>query len=745
MPGWCNYECQARFTLTTAKPLRGALFALATATAALAAISALALEPPPTAPVRPVTDVYFGTDVADNYRYMEQLDDPQVQAWMKAQADYTRATLDRLPGREELLQRIHALNNADLGRRGFIRRGQRYFYRSVEPDAQQPKLYYRDGLQGEEHLLLDPATLGAGSTNHYELDFYTPSWDGRLLAYGTSAGGSEDSVLHVLEVQSGKVLEEAINRTSNSIVAWRADNRSFFYLRYAKRTPQLRAADALYNARTYLHLLGSRIDGDGDPVVFGRGVSDRVDVPEGQVTFIVLSPASPFALAVANHNADDNPSTLFVAPLASVNGSRTPWHKLAGVADGVRRFLLRGNELYFLTQHGAPRGRLLRLSLAHPDLAAAEVIVPEGRAVLTNFAIARDGLYLREREGAVSRLLRVSWDGKSSHQVPLPFEGSIQGPATDAREPGALFNIQGWVQPARVFNYDPASDTTTDTGLIPPSSLDLSQLEAEEVFAVSYDGTRIPLSILHRKGLKLDASHPTILSGYGSYGLSLEPAFGPTALAWLERGNVLAVAHVRGGGEYGEDWHLAGQKRTKLNTIFDFVACAQYLVDRHYTAPKYLVGSGRSAGGITVGGALTWRPDLFGVILDQVGMSDTLRVELTPNGPPNISEFGSVQTEEGFHDLYAMGAYFHVRDGTAYPAVLFTTGANDPRVAPWEVTKMAARVQAASSSGRPVLLRVDYDAGHGIGSTKPQREAETADLWSFALWQTGDAQFQPPP
>jgi prolyl oligopeptidase len=546
-------------------------------------------------------------------------------------------------------------------------------------------------------------------------------------------------------VHSGKTLEETIDRTSNSIVAWRPDNKSFFYVRYAKRTPESRATERLYNARTYLHILGSRVTGEGDAVVFGRGVSDRVDVPEGQITFIVLAPDSPYALAVANHNADDNPSTLFVAPLASINGSRTPWRKLADVEDGVTQFRLHGDTLYFLSQHGAPRFRLLRLSLVHPDMAHAETIVPEGRGVLTSVAVAGDGLYVPERDGALSRLLRVSWDGKSSRPVPLPFDGSIQALATDPREPGVLFNIQGWVQSARIFSYDPASDTTSDTGLIPPSSLDFSQLEAEEVFAVSYDGTRIPLSILHQKGLKLDSSHPTILTGYGSYGRSIEPTFSPTALAWLERGDVLAVAHVRGGGEYGESWHLAGYKRTKLNTILDFIACGQYLVDQHYTVPKYLVGRGGSAGGITVGGALTWRPDLFAVILDQVGVSDTLRMELTPNGPPNISEFGSTQTEDGFHDLYATGAYFHVRDGSAYPAVMFTTGANDPRVAPWEVTKMAARVQAATHSGRPVLLRVDYDSGHGIGSTARQYEAETADLWSFALWQTGDPAFQPKP
>jgi prolyl oligopeptidase len=725
--------------------LRAPLIALTAACAAAVSLPAFSADPPPVAPLRPVTDTYFGTAVVDNYRYMENLDDPEVQAWMKAQAEYTRATLDRLPGRAALLQRIHALSNTDLSRRGLIRRGERYFYRVFEPGAQQPKFYYRDGLQGQEHLLLDPSTLGAGTTTHYALDFYTPSWDGHYVAYGLSAGGSENSVLHVLEVASGRTLDEAIDRSSNSVVAWRPDNRSFFYDRYAKLTPQLREDEKLYNARTFLHTLGTRASGDGDPVVFGRGVAAKVQVPEGQVTFIELSPDSPFALAVANHNADKNPSTLYVAPLASVQGSGTPWRKVADVADGVTEVLLRGDQLYFLSQHGAPHFRLLRTSLARPDVAHAEVIVPEGHGVLTDFEIASDALYVNERDGAVSRLLRVSFDGKNSRPVPLPFQGSIQGPATDARQPGALFNIQGWVQSPRIFNYDPATDKTTDTGLTPPSSLDVSGLEAEEVLAPSYDGTLIPLSIVHRKGLTLDGSHPTILTGYGSYGISLDPAFSPTTLAWLERGNVLAVAHVRGGGEYGEGWHLAGQMRTKLNTVFDFIACGQYLVDHHYTAPKYLAGRGGSAGGITVGGALTWRPDLFGVILDYVGVSDSLRVELTPNGPPNVVEFGSGKTEQGFHDLYAMGPYFHVRDGVAYPAALFTTGANDPRVAPWEMTKMAARVQAATSSGRPVLLRIDYDAGHGIGSTASQGESLTADSWAFTLWQMGDPEFQPKP
>jgi prolyl oligopeptidase len=720
----------------------GLLLMVATYIAAVCC-AAFAAEAPPVAPLRPVTDTYFGTAVVDNYRYLENLDDPQVQGWMKAQADYTRAALDQLPGREALLQRIHGLDNADLDRYGFTRRGQRYFYKIIAPGAPLPKLYYRDGLNGEEHLLLDPAALAAGTSTHYALDFYMPSWDGRFVAYGVSAGGSENSALRVLDVQSGKTFDDSIDRTSNSEIAWRPDNKSFYYLRYVKPTATTRAAELRYNARTYLHTLGTHTDGEGDALVFGRGVSEKVDVPEGQATFLNLSPDSPFALAVANHNADANPSTLFVAPVAAINGTHTPWRRFAEVDDGITRFAMHADKLYFLSQHGASHFRLLRTSLAHPDVAHAEVIVPERHGVLTGFEIAADALYVRERDGVLSRLWRVPLDGGTLKTVPLPFEGTVRDLTADPREPGALFSIQGWVQSARVLSYDPATSATTDTGLVDASSVDFSQMEAEEVLATSYDGTRVPLSILHKKGLRLDGSHPTIITGYGGYGISLEPGFSPTALAWLERGNVLAVAHVRGGGEYGEAWHLAGEKLTKMNTVFDFIACAEYLIDQHYTAPKYLAGRGGSAGGITVGGALTWRPDLFGVILDQVGMSDTLRAELTPNGPPNIVEFGSVQTEEGFHGLYAMGAYFQVRDGTAYPAVLFTTGANDPRVAPWEMTKMAARLQAATRSDRPVLLRVDYDAGHGIGSTAGQYEMLTADAWSFALWQMGDPEFQP--
>jgi prolyl oligopeptidase len=697
----------------------------------------------PVAPVRPVTTDYFGTQVVDNYRYMEDLGNAEVRAWMKAQADYTRAKLDAIPGRAALKERIHALLNADLRRSGFVRRGNRYFYEVTEPSAQLPKLYYRDGLAGEEHLLVDPALLAKGTSTHYALDFYEPSNDGKLLAYGVSAGGSEKSVLYVMDVATGKLHGEAIARTSDNVIGWRPDNRSFFYLRYNKVGPDTPPAESEYNARTYLHHVDMHVDGEGDVVVFGRGVKPGLDVPEGQGTYILLSPDSPYAVAVSNHNMDDAPATVYVAPLAQVSDSRAPWKKVADVSDGATQFALHGQTLFVLSQKNAARFRLLATPLAHPDLAHAAVVIPESHAVLSSFALAKDGIYARERDGAVTRVRQVSFDGKRSHVVPTPFEGNALAATTDIEAPGALIGVKGWLRTTEYVFHDPATGRSAATNLTPAASIDTSGMEAEEVFATSYDGTRIPLSLIHRKGLALDGSHPTILAGYGAYGIVLEPGFSPTRMAWLERGGIYAVAHIRGGGEYGDDWHLAGQKKTKLNTVFDFIACGQYLVDQHYTTPARLAGNGGSAGGITVGGALTWRPDLFGVILDQVGMSDTLRFETEPNGPPNVPETGSTRDEAGFHGLYAMSAYAHVRDGVAYPATLFSTGANDPRVSPWQMDKMAARVQAATAGKAPILLRVDYDAGHGIGSSNAQYEQELADMWSFALWQMGDPAFQP--
>ncbi|RKP46998.1 prolyl oligopeptidase family serine peptidase [Trinickia fusca] len=725
------------------KPTRSTLAVTLALAFSSASCASWAADGPSVAPVRPVTDTYFGTSVVDNYRYMENLKDPEVQKWMRSQADYTRNVLESLPGRDALEKRIQSLMTGDLHRGHFTRVGKRLFYEVLEPGANLAKLAYRDGVTGEEHILVDPAKLAKDSAHHYALDWYSPSWDGRYVAYGVSEGGSEQSVLHVLDVATGAQLGEAIDRTSGSIVTWRSDNQSFYYTRYPKTGPNTPPSETWYNAVTNLHVVGQRPNGEGDETVFGHGVSASLDVPEGQATYVLLSPDSPYAVAVANHNLDNNPNTFYVARVDEIHGASTPWKKIASPEDGVTDVQLRGDRLYVRTQKGASNFRILSMPAAHPDLAHADVVVPEGSNVIDAFALASDAIYVSERAGTTFAMRRVSFDGKESHPIALPYAGAIQSMTVDPRAPGVMFDLRSWVKAPREMAYDPATKTAVDTGLIPPSKNESSDIEEHDEFATSYDGTRVPISIVAKKGIARDGSHPTIVTGYGSYGVSMDPAYHPAWQAWIEQGGIIVTSHMRGGGEYGDAWHRSGQKLTKINTMLDFIASAQHMIDAGYTQSKYLAANSASAGGIVMGGALTINPGLFRVILDDVGVSDSLRFETEPNGPPNVPEFGSTSTEAGFRGLYAMSAYAHVHDGTPYPAVMFTTGANDPRVSPWHMLKMTARVRAATTSGHPVLLRIDYDGGHGMGSSVSQYSSKMADEWSFALWQMGKSGFQP--
>ena len=703
----------------------------------LSSAAVFAQAPPPAAPVREVTDTYFGQAVVDPYRWMESTKDPEVAAWMKAQNDYTRAVLDRIPGRKELLARIQELDNAGVNVLQVQRAGALFFYFKVEPGSDNRKLYVRDGLKGPERLLVDPEKLGQGG-KHWSIDYFTPSLDGTYVAYGISEGGSENSVLHVLESATGKVLPDSIDRAQVGVVSWRRDGRSFVFNRLQKLAPKAPPTDKYRKSLAFLHVLGR--DADKEPAVFGIGVSKGVKVSEDDIPIVVLTPASPWAFGLVIHGVQ-NEATIYAAPLETLGAAaETPWHLVADVEDAVTNFDARGERIYLLSHKDASRFKVLETGIARPDLAKASVLVAPSEAVITAIGVAQDALYVRDLDGGVGRLRRVPFEGGAPQPMGLP-DGSAQSVVTDPRFPGALVSLTASTRSPLWLLLDPKTGRATDTGLLPPSPVDFSGVESEEVKAKSADGTMVPLSIIHKKGLVRDGSNPTWLTGYGAYGISFEPAFQPTRLSWYERGGVLAVAHVRGGGEYGEDWHRAGQKSTKQHTIDDFLACAQYLIDQKLTSPARLAGEGTSAGGITIGGAITQRPDLFGAALIRVGDSDALRSELMESGPANIPEFGTVKDPDGFKALYAMAAYHHVKPGTAYPAVLLTTGTNDPRVAPWQAAKMTARLQAATTSGKPILLRVDYDAGHGMGSTKSQADTELADEQSFLFWQLGVAPF----
>lgn len=723
------------------------LFLLLTASVAAGLLVAAAEMPhtpvaPPVAPVRPVTDEYFGVKVVDPYRYMENLKDPEVESWFKEQNDYARGVLAGIPGREALLARIKALDEGAPARVSDLRRlpGGRYFYQKRLASEDLYKLYIRDGLRGPERLLVDPSKFAASGGPHYAISYYNPSLDGRYVAVGVSPAGSEDAVLRVMDVSSGQETGDVIDRAQFGSPNWLPGGRSFVYNRLQKLGSNSAPSDRYLNSRVYLHVLGA--DPNRDALVFGEGVPS-VKIDPADIPFMVTAPGVPYALGILAHGVR-NELTAYAAPIDSLGHSTVPWKLVCDVDDDITAFDSHGDDLYLLSHLNASRFKVLHTRFSNPDLAHAEVVVPASQSVIRNISAAGDALYVQELSGGIGRLVRVAYPSGKPEDVSLPFQGTVTVEGTDQRVPGALLDMTSWTKASKIYAYDPHDKRVRDTQLQPAGPFDEpAGLESVEVKAKSYDGTLVPLSIIYKKGLKLDGSNPTLLDGYGSYGISSDPYFDSRFLAWYERGGVFAVAHVRGGGEYGEDWHLAGKMLKKPNTWKDFIACAEYLIGQKYTSPAKLAIEGGSAGGITVGRSITTRPDLFAAAIDAVPMSDVVRSEFTPNGPPNIPEFGSVKTEDGFKGLYEMSAYHHVEDGTAYPAVMVTTGFNDPRVISWEPGKMAARLEAATSSGKPILLRVDYDAGHGFGSTKSQREQELADEMSFILWQFGVAGFRP--
>jgi prolyl oligopeptidase len=693
---------------------------------------------PPPAERQDVTETFFGQTVTDPYRGLENWHDVKVAQWLKAQDNYTRATLASLPGREKFRARVKTLDTASTRVRSVRVWGGKIFYLKADPGADNVKLYVQDRPRSQERLLLDPELLTKDGV-HYSIDYFQPSLDGALVAYGISPGGSEESVIHVLETVTGKQLPDSIDRGRFGAVAWLPGNKSFFYNRLQKLTTDMPKTAFEQRSRVYVHEVGQ--DPDHDRFVFGYGYSPDLKIEDNDLSFIEYSPASPYLFGLVFHGTQ-NEQTMYYVPLDQLTSSPIKWKKLFDVDAAVVNFDFYKDDVYLVTHKRKPRYEITRTSLKAPDVEHATVVVPASEVVIQEVDVAKDSIYLRDLDGGIGRMRRLTFDGRVE-PIPVSEGQSVQGISVTPTEPGALVNVVSWTTSPRWLAYDAQRKTASDTGIQPPIPVDTSAYEALEVKARSADGTMIPLSIIRAKNTKLDGNRPTHLIGYGAYGISYDAFFDPVWLAWLERGGVIAFAHVRGGGEYGEEWYRAGYKLTKQHTIDDFIASAQYLIENKYTSPQRLSGEGTSAGGILIGGALTQRPDLFAGVLIRVGVSNAVRAEFTPNGPPNIAEFGTITDPDGFKGLYAMDAYQHVKDGTAYPGVLLTAGINDPRVDPSQPAKMAARLQAATSSKKPVLLRVDYDAGHGMGSTRAQHDLEFADEMSFLLWQAGDPEFQP--
>ncbi len=709
----------------------------------------VSLTSPPVAPVREIVDDYFGTKVSDPYRYMENLKDPEVEAWFKGQNEYTRATLAKIPGRAKLLARIRELDQSVPSVFAGRLPGDVYLIWKRLPGEDTSKVYLRKGLTGSDHLLIDPEKIKLTPEDQAkgknQLSNSAVSDDGKLLVTAIIPGGSEtNGELHVFEIATGRELGDVIAHgacTEGLCASWLPDNHSFVYGRLQDLPAGAPPEQVRQNFRAYLHVLGT--DPAQDKPVFGSGVVGSIDVDPSLIASVVIPQGSRYAVGVLNGSVTPN-SAYYIAPVESLGKPDAPWRKIADFADGVTDIAVQGDDLYLLTYKDTPHYKVVRTDARKPDLASAETVVPPSDLVVTELHRAKDALYVGLMDGGVSRLLRVPYGpAPKAEKVALPFDGTMYV-NSDPCLPGALLFATTWTKAFKIYAYDEKSKRVTDTGIQPAGPFDdPGNLESIEIKIPSHDGTLVPLSIVHRKGLKLDGTNPTLIDGYGGYGISITPYFNPTRLAWFELGGVLATCHVRGGGEYGEEWPLGGKGATKPNTWLDFIACAQYMIDKKYTSTARLAGTGGSAGGILIGRAITERPELFGAAIIDVGLLDTVRFEHSANGETNIPELGTVKTEDGFKYLYQMSSYHHVKDQTPYPAVLLTTGSNDPRIDPWLPGKMTARLQAATSSGKPILLRFDYGGGHGGGSGETEQQEADADRWSFLLWQFSVAGFQP--
>ncbi len=700
---------------------------LIAAAGAIALSRATLAERLPDTPTKPVTNEYHGVTVEDPYQWLENDEDSQVKAWSNAQNQRTRKYLDSLPDRaaiETRLKEWYAKTSPNyfslVSRKPGI-----LFAMKFQPPKQQPLLVTlasADDLKSEK-VVLDPNVLDFKGTT--AIDWFVPSLDGRYIAISLSKGGSEDGTLHFYETATGKALPDTIAHvqypTAGGSAAWNADGTGVYYTRFPRKGERP-DADLNFYQQIYFHKLGTP-DAD-DTYSIGK------DFPRiAEITLQVSHDGKYILATVANGDGGDFAHYLL--------GADEKWNQITQFSDQIKLARLgRDNALYVLSRANAPRGKILRLPLDTPELKNAVEIVPTGQAVIGQIVPTSQTLYVGDLLGGPSQIRRFSLEGKNETIIPILAISAVQEMiATD--DDALLFRDVSYTEPAAWFQCSQGKSEPAKTALRSTSPVSFSDIEVTREFATSKDGTKIPLNILYRKGTKRDGQNPTLLYAYGGYGISMSPNFDFTRRLWFDRGGVYVVANIRGGGEFGEEWHKAGNLMKKQNVFDDFAAAAQYLVKEKYTRMEKLAIQGGSNGGLLMGAMITQHPDLFRAVVSSVGIYDMLRVELAPNGAFNVTEFGTVKNPEQFKALYAYSPYHHVVDGTKYPAVLMMTGANDGRVAPYHSRKMTARLLAANKSRNPILLRTSSSAGHGIGTALSERVRQSADIYAFLFAQLG--------
>lgn len=680
-------------------------------------------------PRESVTTTYHGEDVTEDYRWLEESSE-RTREWTAAQDARARGYLDSLPFHDAVRTRVEEVLKVESTTYARpARGGSTYFALKSQPPLQQPllvTLQALDDLAGER-VVVDPNALDeSGATT---IDWYVPSPNGALVAVSLSSHGTEDGTLHLYDATTGKLADSEVphvnSGTAGGSLAWRHDGQGFWYTRHP--APGTVPDDDLgFDQEVWFHRIGSSSGDDRRELSGGVFADSRITE-----NFLTASPDGRWVMDHAQ-KGDGGEWQLFVRG----QGEGSAWRLVADLADKCIRATFGGSSLFLLSVLDAPHGQVLRLDLGeNAGVADAHVAVPTGPVTIEEIAATGTRVWVVDIDGGPSAIRCFDHDGVAQPEVALPDICSVEslaGLGTDQ----IGWAVETFVSPRQWWVQSDDARQPRRTALDTVTPVEFTDIEVERVFARSKDGTLVPVNLLARKGTPKDGTAPTVLHGYGGYAISLKPWFEPAWLPWLEQGCVLAVANIRGGGEYGQEWHHAGRLATKQNCFDDFIACADHLVETRVTSRERLGLMGGSNGGLLVGAALTQRPDLAAAVVCAVPVLDALRSELSPNGVFNVEEFGTVRDREMFKALRAYSPYHNVHDGSPYPAVLFTAGEFDPRVAAHDAKKMTARLQAATSSDEPVLLRMEH-GGHGIGQSLDQMVGEVTAYLSFLFDRLG--------
>ena len=694
----------------------------------------------PATPIRPVSDSIFGKIVTDNYRWLENANNSEVQTWLKEQANLTNQCLDKIPGRDILLEEYKKLDKVNAVTVPYVsRKAGRYFYIKTLRGENVGKLYYRQGETGKEILLFDPHVYSKKQSQSKEITFgFEPSNDGKKVALSLTDNGKGDvGTVRFLNVDAKTFYPDSLYPVS-SLQAWTPDNKGIIYGEL-QTTDQL-SSKLFLDIPLKLHRLGTAMK--DDKILLSRTTHPDLNINSSDLLFTNYSPDNKY-LTVQLYSGAQGKIGRFFKKSSDIDNDEIKWHLLTKPEDLVTNAIIYNGNVYLLTRKDAPNCKLMVSPIDKLDITHSKTIISESDQVISWLSASKDFLLVNKSNGINTTIYQYNFSTGEIRRVKLPVSGSIYAQTFDSKTNDCILHVSSWIKPDTRYNYNPSSGKMTDNHIFPNLKYPgTSNLVVEEVEVKSHDGVMVPLSIYYNKEIKKDGNNIVYMSGYGSYGASFEPWFQMQYLPLLNKGVIVAITHPRGGGEKGFAWQEGGFKATKPNTWKDFIACAEYLISEKYTSTGHLVGEGTSAGGILIGRAMTERPELFAAAINNVPVSNPLRGENRPNGELDAKEFGTVKDSVEAIGLIEMDAYLHVKPGIKYPAVIAVGGINDTRVPIWQPAKFVAALQQANASNRPILLMVNYDSGHW-SDEKFVTYRNFANMYSLALWQAGHKDFQP--